>query len=586
MDISKNINKNNKLLNKIKFQFKLPIEFNSKKKEVVDNLQCDLELIKTNENNNQNKSFYHNLLNPQTIVGEEMMKQWAKFYCSDQDFLKDCQKLYNNDFELNKLSCNDIWKSWLSVKNDNNFYNKYIYINWDKAKFLNESSIFLFIFSVYSILSPVINILAPFILLLIPFFILKIMKVPINSGTYIQILKMQLNKQIFGRLFTDFNSINMREKIYSMMTFGMYLYNIYQNFVSFYFFNKNIKYISNFFNKMYNYLERTSANIGSFIQKIDNLNTFNGHKIYIQNEKNKVDKLLKTIKPIKNIKYNFSGFKQIGFMFKQYYLINQNENIEKILLFTFGFNGYIDNINGLYKHIKNKKLNKCTFSEKKNTIQLKQCYLPFISTEKNIVKNNINLKNNLIITGPNASGKTTLIKITLLNILLSQQTGYGFYSKGKITPFDYLHCYINIPDTSSRDSLFQAEARRCKNILDTINNNPKSKHLCIFDELYSGTNPEEAMASAYAYLSTLSKQKKVKFLLTTHFIKLCNMFEDNKCVLNNRMETVIDEKNDCLNYTYKIKKGISKIKGGIYVLKQLNFSKNILEKTKNIIKTL
>ena len=545
-----------------------------------------MELIKTNENNNHNKSFYKNLLNPQTIVGEEIMKQWANFYCSDEEYLKDCQKLYNNEFELNNISCNNIWKSWLSIKNDNNFYNKYIYIYWNKARFLNESSIFLFIFAIYSILSPVINILAPFIILLIPFFILKIMKVPINSGTYVQILKMQLNKQIFGRLFTDFNSINLREKVYSILTFGMYLYNIYQNFVSFYFFNKNIKFIINFFNKMCNYLEITSKNIDIFVKKIDNLNTFNSYKIYIEKEKQKIDELLKNIKPIENIKYNFTGFKQLGYVFKQFYLINQNENIEQTLLFSFGFNGYIDNINGLYKYIKNKNLNKCNFSEKKNTIHLKQCYIPFINTEKKIIKNNINLKNNLIITGPNASGKTTLIKITLLNVLLSQQTGYGFYSKGKITPFDYLHCYINIPDTSSRDSLFQAEARRCKNILDTINNNPKSKHLCIFDELYSGTNPEEAIASAYSYLEILSKQKNIKFLLTTHFIKLCNMFKDNKKVLNNKMETIVDKEEDCLNYTYKIKKGISKIKGGIYVLKQLNFPKIILLKTKRIIKKL
>ena len=34
-----------------------------------------------------------------------------------------------------------------------------------------------------------------------------------------------------------------------------------------------------------------------------------------------------------------------------------------------------------------------------------------------------------------------------------------------------MHCYINIPDTGGRDSLYQAEARQCKNILETIENN-------------------------------------------------------------------------------------------------------------------
>ena len=34
--------------------------------------------------------------------------------------------------------------------------------------------------------------------------------------------------------------------------------------------------------------------------------------------------------------------------------------------------------------------------------------------------------------------------------------------------YDKIHCYLNIPDTSNRDSLFQAEARRCKEIIDAL----------------------------------------------------------------------------------------------------------------------
>ena len=106
-------------------------------------------------------------------------------------------------------------------------------------------------------------------------------------------------------------------------------------------------------------------------------------------------------------------------------------------------------------------------------------------------------------------------------MLLSQQFGYGFYKKAKISLFDYIHCYLNIPDTSSLDSLFQAEARRCLNILNKIKVNPNKKNFCIFDELFSGTNPYEAVSSATAYLKHISSNKNVKFMLTTHFISLC-----------------------------------------------------------------
>ena len=92
------------------------------------------------------------------------------------------------------------------------------------------------------------------------------------------------------------------------------------------------------------------------------------------------------------------------------------------------------------------------------------------------------LAKNIVITGPNASGKTTTLKTTIINILLSQQIGYGCFESLEMMPYDYVHCYLNIPDTSGRDSLFQAEARRCKEILDIIEQNSNERHFCLFDE--------------------------------------------------------------------------------------------------------
>ena len=89
------------------------------------------------------------------------------------------------------------------------------------------------------------------------------------------------------------------------------------------------------------------------------------------------------------------------------------------------------------------------------------------NSKNKIVKNSYSLNKNIIITGPNASGKTTLLKSTLFNIILSQQIGCGFFNSASVKIYDYIHCYINIPDTGGRDSLYQAEARQCKNILET-----------------------------------------------------------------------------------------------------------------------
>ena len=124
--------------------------------------------------------------------------------------------------------------------------------------------------------------------------------------------------------------------------------------------------------------------------------------------------------------------------------------------FSFAFNGYAENIHHLSTIIQDKSINKAKIvNRKKTTVKFRDCYYPLI--EGSIVKNNIDLSKNLIITGPNAAGKTTMLKTALLNILLTQQIGFGFYKTATIAPFDFIHCYVNIPDTSGRDSLFQAE---------------------------------------------------------------------------------------------------------------------------------
>jgi energy-coupling factor transporter ATP-binding protein EcfA2 len=205
-------------------------------------------------------------------------------------------------------------------------------------------------------------------------------------------------------------------------------------------------------------------------------------------------------------------------------------------------------------------------------------YPKFINSEETIVKNNCNLDKNIILTGPNASGKTTFIKSLFLNILLSQQIGYGCFSKLVFIPYDYFHCYLNIPDTSGRDSLFQAEARRCKNILNFIEDNDSDEtHFCIFDELYSGTNPDEAIISANAFIHYISSLNNVSFSLTTHYVDLCEKINNYSNIINCNMKTFIDENTKNINYTYVLNEGISKVKNGVQILKNMNYPDNILK---------
>ena len=242
------------------------------------------------------------------------------------------------------------------------------------------------------------------------------------------------------------------------------------------------------------------------------------------------------------------------------------------IYFTFNLQCYVNNINALCCLIDNGKINKCSFVKSRKSQHIKDQYYLYHNYDSDVepIKNNVKLQN-YVITGPNASGKTTLLKTTMLNIIFSQQFGYGFYKNAKIVPYKILNSYINIPDTTGRDSLFQAEARRCLEILNNIKEHKHEHSFIIFDEIYSGTNPYEASKSGIAFLDVLKKYR-VEFLITTHFKELTSV----KGIHNYHMDCNV--KDGKLNYSYKFVKGISHIQGGFNVLEELNYPKEIIDK--------
>jgi DNA mismatch repair ATPase MutS len=214
-------------------------------------------------------------------------------------------------------------------------------------------------------------------------------------------------------------------------------------------------------------------------------------------------------------------------------------------------------------------------SDEDQELVIKDQYYPALINES-FVTNCVDLSNNMVITGPNAAGKTTYLKTTMLNIIFTQQFGCGFYSTCSIRPYTHIHSYLNIPDTSARDSLFQAESRRCKEIIESvILSDQLDRHFCIFDELYSGTNPEEASKSAYAFLLWLSKRNNVDYILTTHYTDICSRWKKAR-ISNWQMEALVSDDGD-ISYTYKIQPGISKVQGAIKVLRDMEYPKEILD---------
>jgi len=384
---------------------------------------------------------------------------------------------------------------------------------------------------------------------------------------------MYLNFTSCIKYFTNIKYIH--ETLYDLKQYIVTSLNKYKNFLKYSKDLVNYKFFNDAINK----------NISIFTSYLDDLNKITPYTLSI-------NKLV-----------------ELGHLMKCFYCLNKNETIIDSLYFSFGFNGYLKNLETLQNFINNKVINYCNYNNSKPT-SFKDAYFANLNTietstkeictkeictkeictkeicsnstnsktnKTKIVKNSYSLDKNIIITGPNASGKTTLLKSTLFNIILSQQIGCGFYNSASVKIYDFIHCYINIPDTGGRDSLYQAEARQCKNILETIENNSAKNHFCVFDELYSGTNPDEAIDSAYGYLNYLNKFNNIDYVLTTHYTKLCKKLNKQN---NNFYMKVNNNAND-FEYTYKIKKGISKVKGAMKVLKDLNYPENIITNMKN-----
>ena len=189
----------------------------------------------------------------------------------------------------------------------------------------------------------------------------------------------------------------------------------------------------------------------------------------------------------------------------------------------------------------------------------------------------------MLLTGPNASGKTSLLTTLFCNVLLSQQWGSGWYvGTSSVIPMNHLYtrlcCYINVPSSSqvTRDSLFQAEARLCKEMLENANSNTNTKSLYLFDELFSCTNAKDAEHSAEMVLQeVLDHMSSLTFVISTHFHGLCKKYK-TKQVQSWCMETTGDPTS--YQVTYQVIPGVSLVCGAYTVFRTMNYPTSFLDR--------
>ncbi|MGU8243258.1 MutS-related protein [Clostridium perfringens] len=214
-----------------------------------------------------------------------------------------------------------------------------------------------------------------------------------------------------------------------------------------------------------------------------------------------------------------------------------------------------------------KSLSEYTIPEfiKSDDISLENLYHPLID---NPVKNSILIKNNILFTGSNASGKSTFIKAVALNCILAQSLNTALCSKYRCK-FSKVVTSMAIKDNIlAGDSYFIAEIKSLKRLLDSLNG--EIRVLAFIDEILKGTNTIERI-SASASILKYAENTNGKLLVATHDMELTQILETYE---NYHFSETVTENG--VTFDYKLKKGPSNTRNALKLLKAMNFNKDVV----------
>ena len=174
-------------------------------------------------------------------------------------------------------------------------------------------------------------------------------------------------------------------------------------------------------------------------------------------------------------------------------------------------------------------------------------------------------ENFVFLTGANMAGKSTLIKAVGSSVFLAH-TGMGVPAKNmELSLFDGLLSNINVSDNIAKgESYFFNEVQRIKNTIYKINNG--QKWLVLIDELFKGTNVQDAMKCSLTVIKGLIKIKNSLFILSTHLYEIGEDLKKYPNISFKYFETTVTE--DQLDFSYQLKEGISNDRIGYVILKR------------------
>ena len=173
--------------------------------------------------------------------------------------------------------------------------------------------------------------------------------------------------------------------------------------------------------------------------------------------------------------------------------------------------------------------------------------------------------NFLFLTGANMAGKSTFIRSVGVVVFLAH-LGMGVPARSmRLTLFDGILSNINIEDNINKgESYFFNEVQRIRNTLEKIGN--RKKWLVLMDELFKGTNVQDAMKCSITVIKGLIRIRRSLFILSTHLYEIGDELKQYPNILFSYFETAVND--DQLEFSYQLKPGISNDRIGYLILKR------------------
>ncbi|MCR5656206.1 MAG: hypothetical protein K6G06_01975 [Butyrivibrio sp.] len=193
------------------------------------------------------------------------------------------------------------------------------------------------------------------------------------------------------------------------------------------------------------------------------------------------------------------------------------------------------------------------------------------------VPNNIETKRGVLITGSNASGKSTFLKTIAINAIFAQSIYTSLSESYRSHMYRIYSSMALRDDLNYGDSYYMVEIKSLKRILDAGDEKDNAPVLCFIDEVLRGTNTTERIAASAKVLEHFASSDVCCFA-ATHDLELSKVLDKNYDIYH--FEGVME--NDDVVFDYKIKEGGAGARNAIKLLKTIGYDESIVEEAEKM----